>query len=194
MHDGERAGAQVDRRAFSTASAAAVAGVGVGVIADAARASEEPGVCGRTVSYGSGRLDLVLAEGGERLRVDVPPGAEILRDGPARLRDFDVGERVVVQGASEAAGVMVATAVHVVYDVLDATVIERRGNVLRTDVGDVVLDGRSESRGRYMANPPITAEPLDEIGNGDHLSVLARRDPRGNRLLGRLVGVRGTRR
>jgi len=172
------------------------AGAGVaaaGAVSTKAFASpeEDPGLCGRVVEVSPRDMTIEVVETGESLSVVAARDLVVLRDGRTELSAFTVGEKVVVHGSRRAFGRFLATAVDVVYDLIEsASVLERDGRILATSEGEVAMDGLTEPRDLGGGDKRVTAEPLPSIGAGDTVNVLARWDPSSGRLLARSIGVR----
>jgi hypothetical protein len=140
---------------------------------------------------GANSLQMDPAESGIRspLDVEVQDGAVLLREGKATLSDFVAGDEVAVAGDFTPTGSFAASSVQSIYRVVDAEVSSRDGSSLRTDQGKLRLGSNSKAEGGTAAGHELRAEPLDELGRGDHVVVLGRRDPRSPELLVSRVGV-----
>jgi hypothetical protein len=148
----------------------AVLGATVAVGGRAMAASRDwPWTAGMVESAGPDGLVLRAADGSGPVRVRLAPGAAVVRDGPARLEDFVVGEEVAALGEHGQHGDFVATRLEPTYRLVEGDVSARDGD--RLEAGDETLELSPRSHVNGDA-------PLDALGPGDHVLALGRRDPR----------------
>ncbi|HYI99690.1 MAG TPA: hypothetical protein VEX36_08480 [Thermoleophilaceae bacterium] len=111
------------------------------------------------------------------VRVDLTAGATVVRDGPASLTDFQVGDEVGAAGEWNQDGSYSAYTVESTYRLLDAEVQAVDGETLATAAGGVLLS--DETRARTGLGPngqEIEATPVADIEAGEHVVVLGRRN------------------
>jgi hypothetical protein len=142
-----------------------------------------------TAIVGVSSLEIERADQAGPLNVELSPAAELVRDGPVALSDFVVGDEVAVRGEFSATGSFDASSLQAFYRVVAAEVADRKGDTLQTSVGDLQLPSDAQAQGGTGAGLDITAEPLDALGEGDHVVALGRNAPQGDEFIVARVGV-----
>lgn len=167
-----------------------------GFVAVAAGAQEgsarEPGeaMCGTLVRVvDATTAEVAAADGSGTVSVVVPPGATVLRDGPAALGDFVAGEKVTVRGSRLPNGGFSAVEWQALYEQVEASVQGRAAGRLATSAGELTVDAQTQTRffddGRRFRPVPVEA-----IKAGDGVVAMVRRDGRSGDALVRALGTR----
>ncbi len=98
---------------------------------------------------------------------------------------FTMGEEIVAEGAWTGK-VFAATALHTMHRVIEARVVAREGQQVRTDHGVITLTGETRPRDGFAGH----ALPVGQIMPGVEVAVLGRIDPRTGTLVAELISDR----
>lgn len=98
---------------------------------------------------------------------------------------FTIGEEIVAEG-NRADVIFVATALHTMHRVVEARVVAREGQQVRTDRGVITLTGEARPRDSFAGH----ALPVGQIMPGVEVAVLGRIDPRTGTLVAELISDR----
>jgi hypothetical protein len=135
-----------------------------------------------------GRQEFLLAlstNDKEPTRVRIASGARVYREQPGDITDFDIGDEVAMEGAWEADGSFRADYVEPLHRILEAQVLDRTRDTLRTDQGLVHLSSSTRPRGGSALDHVTDARALLAIRPGERIIVCARK----NALTGTMTAV-----
>lgn len=115
----------------------------------------------------------------------ISQGASLWRDHPASITAFVPGDEVVAEG-DWSNGQFAATYMVSLYRLLEAVIVGREDSHLDTTAGVVQLTDDSLPQGGSM----LESIPLPELGAGESIVVLGRRDPLASEFIGLRIGVK----
>jgi hypothetical protein len=182
--------AGVSRRKLFGLGAGVVAG---GVVAGAATAAHDPnvvwGVSGTVERIEDERTMFVGTTDAGVVQVELAPGADVRRDGPAALRDFSHGDEVAAAGAFADSGIYRAVAVESIFRAVETTVVSRSAGRLATDDGDITLDHSTRPRALRLDGREWSAKEVAAVEAGDRIAAVGRLDGATQNLIADQIGT-----
>lgn len=193
MSQREHAQAGTTRRGFIAGSVAVVGAGATGAIAVATASGDDgPWHVGEFGDRtGGSAFTLKLSGSGSVVAVTLADDATVLHDSGDGLDAFTRGQEVTVQARHAEDGSLIASRLEVMFRVVDTTILERDGKILRTSDGDLSLppSARPEAAEGW-AGEHLDATPLNEIGAGDRVFARVTRSARSKALRVFRIGER----
>lgn len=142
---------------------------------------------GDVVSIGSQSLAIRPSDA-TPVAVELAPNANISREGPAPLGAYNPGDEVVVLG-DRRGDQFAAVGLAAVFRIKDSTLYSRKGNVLQTSDGNVILTPNTEPRGGVWNATPVQPRPLAELRAGDQILVMGLENQKSGVMIASRIGV-----
>jgi hypothetical protein len=129
--------------------------------------------------------DVARVSSGSNQELSVAVDAKLWRSGPVTLDAFRAGDKLIAYVRSNGS-LLEAWAIEPIFEPISTVVTSRRGNVLDTPVGTIVLSGHTRIR---LPSRAVKMGHVDDIRAGHHIDAACLRDSDTGNYLAQNVSV-----